>query len=542
VVFNPELNAKAHELAHSVRSEFVISVRGTVKARQPETVNKNLSTGEIELWADDLEVLNEAKTPPFTIEDDLQSVGEDLRLKYRYLDLRRPSLQRNFILRHRLALATRQTLDAHGFLELETPMLTRSTPEGARDYLVPSRIHRGSFYALPQSPQIFKQLFMVSGFDRYFQITRCFRDEDLRADRQPEFTQIDMELSFVDMEDIFTIVESLMATLCREIDVTIPTSFPRLSYQEVMNRFGSDKPDLRFDLELQDVSSLVRGSSFQVFERCLENEGVVKCIHVPEGLKFSRKDIESLEQWLKQDFGIKGLAWFKVENGVGSGGISKFLGQPLIETLVAETSKGAEGLWLFVADALDRANQSLGALRLHLGKTLQLINQDAFSFLWVVDFPLLEFDADADRFVALHHPFTAPLDEDLPLMRENPGAVRAKAYDLVLNGFEIGGGSIRIHRRDTQNAMFQALGISEEEQQEKFGFLLDALGYGAPPHGGIAFGLDRIAMIFAKEQSLRDVIAFPKTTSATCLMTQSPSRVSTDQLVELGLHLAVPPK
>jgi len=538
LVFNPDIHQESHQLAKTMRSEYVIVVSGTVKKRDDEAINPNMPTGEVEVWADGLSILNVSETPPFGIEDDLKGVGEELRLKYRYLDLRRPKLQRNFILRHKLALAVRKYLDQKDFLELETPILTKSTPEGARDYLVPSRVHKGSFYALPQSPQIFKQLFMVSGFERYFQITRCFRDEDLRADRQPEFTQVDLEMSFVQMDDIFEVIEPMMAEMMSLIDVNIETSFPRLSYAEALDRFGSDKPDTRFELELQDLSDAVANCDFKVFSGCVAGGGKVKALCAPKADTFSRKVIESLESWLKKDYGIKGLAWLKWTDAGIAGPIKKFLGDDLAAKLFEQAS-GSEGdILFFVADERDRANQALGALRNRLGKDLELIRENEYKFLWIVDFPLVEFDEDANRFIALHHPFTSPLDEDLHLLAEEPGKVRAKAYDLVLNGFEIGGGSIRIHRRDIQNQMFKALGLSEEEANEKFGFLLDALSYGAPPHGGIALGLDRVAMLLAGETSLRDVIAFPKTTSALCAMTESPSRVSSAQLNELGLDLS----
>ena len=537
LVFNPDIDSESHQLAKTLRSEFVFVAEGTVKLRDADAINTKMDTGEVEVWVTGMAILNVSETPPFAIEDDLKGVGDELRLKYRYLDLRRPALQKNFILRHKIALGVRQHLDKMDFLELETPILTKSTPEGARDYLVPSRVHRGKFYALPQSPQIFKQLFMVSGFERYFQITRCFRDEDLRADRQPEFTQIDLEMSFVQMDDIFAVIEPVMAGIMKLIDVEVPASFPRMSYDQALDRFGSDKPDIRFEMELQDFSEKVKTCGFKVFSSCVEEGGRVKGLCAPGADNFSRKNIEALESWLKQDYGIKGLAWLKWTDQGINGPIFKFLGEELAQELFQQAGAKQGDILFFVADTRDRANQALGACRSRLGKELGLIREDEFAFLWIVNFPLLDYDAEANRYVALHHPFTSPLDEDLDKMTTNPGEVRAKAYDLVLNGYEIGGGSIRIHRRDIQNQMFKALGLSTEEANEKFGFLLDALSFGAPPHGGIALGLDRISMLLAGEDSLRDVIAFPKTTSAICTMTESPSHVSAVQLKELGLAL-----
>jgi aspartyl-tRNA synthetase len=536
LVFTPEYQQEVIEKAKKLRSEFVIAATGVVKARDPKTINSKIETGEIEVWVDELAILNTAETPPFVLADDVSNVGEDLRLKYRFLDLRRPALQKNFILRSKVALAARNFFDQHEFLEMETPILTKSTPEGARDYLVPSRVHKGLFYALPQSPQIFKQLFMVSGFERYYQITRCFRDEDLRADRQPEFTQIDVEMSFVQEEDVFKLMEGMMADVMKEIDVEVPATFERMPYSEAMDRYGSDKPDLRYGLELIDFSKAVADCNFAVFADCVANNGFVKGLCAPGAASKSRKEIEQLESWMKADFGVKGLAWMKYgQDGQISGAIKKFLGEDLAKQLFEQAGGKPGDLLLFIADTREKANQSLGALRCRLAEQLDLIDRDAFKFLWVTEFPLLEFDDQSGRYIALHHPFTSPLDEDLELLATEPSKVRAKAYDLVLNGFEIGGGSIRIHRRDVQDAMFAALGLDKAEADEKFGFLLNALSYGAPPHGGIALGLDRIVMIMAKETSLRDVIAFPKTTSATCLMTESPNKVAVEQLVELGI-------
>jgi aspartyl-tRNA synthetase len=536
LVFNPEFQAESHGRAKVLRSEFVIAIVGEVRRRDPATVNPRIETGAIEVWVEKLVLLNTANTPPFPIEDNLDQVGEELRYRYRFLDLRRARLQRNFILRHRIALACRNYLDQKNFLELETPMLTKSTPEGARDYLVPSRVQKGRFYALPQSPQIFKQLFMVAGFERYVQITRCFRDEDLRADRQPEFTQIDMEMSFVQREDVLELVEGMMAEVFRVAGVQVATPFPRMSYAQAMSRYGSDKPDLRFNLPIHDFSPSLRGCSFQVFANCLAQNGAIQGLCAPAANR-SRKDIEGWEEWLRKDFGISGLAWLKwTQEGI-SGSILKFVGQETAQALFEQAGGTAGDLLLLLAGPANRSAQALGALRLHLAKELGLIDEQAFAPLWVLDFPLLELDAEQGRYVACHHPFTSPMDEDLALLESEPGEVRAKAYDLVLNGFEIGGGSIRIHRRDVQAAMFRALGLSDEEAQDKFGFLLDALSFGAPPHGGIALGLDRISMILAGEKSLKEVIAFPKTTSATCLMTETPSEVSVHQLLDLGIQV-----
>ncbi|MDJ0834963.1 MAG: aspartate--tRNA ligase [Acidobacteriota bacterium] len=537
LVLNPDFQADAHTKAKEIRSEYVVAVKGEVRAREERNINKRLATGQIEVFVRELMILNTSSTPPFPVENDIQDVGEELRLKHRYLDLRRPVMQQNFVLRHKVAMAVRRYLDSQEFLELETPILTKSTPEGARDYLVPSRVHKGNFYALPQSPQIFKQLFMVSGFERYFQITRCFRDEDLRADRQPEFTQIDLEMSFVQAEDVWDLVEGMMVEVMAQIGVEAPRPFQRMPYSEAMDKYGTDKPDLRYEMELIDFSDDVRESSFKVFTDCVEHGGRVKAVCAPGAAGRSRKEIEKLETWLKKDFGIRGLAWLKkTEDGI-SGPIKKVLGEEMCASLFEKADGEAGSLMLFVADTRERANQSLGALRCRLAEELGMVDENSFRFLWVTEFPLLEHDHEAERFVALHHPFTSPLDEDLDKLESDPDDVRAKAYDLVLNGYEIGGGSIRIHRRDVQNAMFSALGLDKEEAEEKFGFLLNALSYGAPPHGGIALGLDRIVMIMAREKSLRSVIAFPKTTNATCLMTETPGPVAVNQLVELGVNI-----
>lgn len=542
LVLDPEFEADSHAKAKTVRTEYVLGVIGEVRARDENTVNQKLATGSVEVFVEKLFILNTAQTTPFPVKDDIDDVGEELRLKHRYLDLRRPALQKNFILRHQVGLTVRNYLNNKNFLDLETPMLTKSTPEGARDYLVPSRVHKGSFYALPQSPQIFKQLFMVSGFERYFQITRCFRDEDLRADRQPEFTQIDMEMSFVQPDDVYSLLEGMMIDVLKIIDVDVSAPFPRLPYRDAMDRFGSDKPDTRYGVELKDLSEAVAGCGFGVFADCVANNGVVKAVCAPGAASKSRKEIESLESWLKQDYGIRGLAWLKYNDDGVAGPIKKFLGDDLCKQLFEQAGGAPGDIMFFVADTREKANQALGALRCRLAEMLDLIPPNSFEFLWVTDFPLLEFDDQAGRYVALHHPFTSPNDEDLAMLKEEPGKVRAKAYDLVLNGFEIGGGSIRIHRRDIQDAMFAALGLSPEEAEEKFGFLLNALSYGAPPHGGIALGFDRICMLMAGEKSLREVIAFPKTTSAYCLMTESPSRVAVEQLVDLGVTVLHAPK
>ena len=536
VVFNPEVSPKAHEKAQSLRSEFVVGVRGKVATRPEGTANPKLATGEIEVVAKEMKILNTSKTPPFLIEDN-EEVAESVRLQYRYLDLRRPSLQRNLILRHRVAKEVRNYFDRLGFLEIETPMLTKSTPEGARDYLVPSRVNPGHFYALPQSPQLFKQILMVAGYDRYFQIVRCFRDEDLRSDRQPEFTQIDVEMSFVTVEDIQRTMEGLMAHIFKEVlGVTLELPFPILSYDEAMNRFGVDKPDTRFGMELREVSSMLRNSSFKIFKDAIEKGEIIKAINVKGKASFSRKEIDDLNP-VVQAFGAKGLISAKViQNGWQS---------PFLKSITEEERKGVEealnasenDLLLFIAGPPKVVHQSLANLRLHLGQKLGLIPSDIYRFVWILDFPLLEYDETEGRFVAVHHPFTAPKDEDIPKLKEHPEWVRAKAYDLVLNGSEIGGGSIRNHLREVQSLVFEKLGMGEEEAQERFGFLLEALQYGTPPHGGIAFGFDRLIMILSHSESIRDVIAFPKTQKATCLMTDAPSRVDPKQLDELWIKL-----
>ncbi|WP_445612765.1 aspartate--tRNA ligase [Geobacillus sp. YF-1] len=540
IVASPDVSAEALAAAERVRSEYVLSVEGTVVARAPETVNPNIATGRIEVQAERIDIINEAKTPPFAITDDTDA-AEDVRLKYRYLDLRRPVMFRTLELRHKVTKAVRDFLDSERFLEVETPMLTKSTPEGARDYLVPSRVHPGEFYALPQSPQIFKQLLMVGGFERYYQIARCFRDEDLRADRQPEFTQIDIEMSFIDQEDIIDVTERMMAAVVKAAKGTdIPRPFPRITYDEAMSRYGSDKPDIRFGLELVDVSEIVRDSAFQVFARAVREGGQVKAINAKGAApRYSRKEIDALGEFVGR-YGAKGLAWLKAEGDELKGPIAKFFTEgeqaALRQTLAVEDGD----LLLFVADQKAVVAAALGALRLRLGKELGLIDETKLAFLWVTDWPLLEYDEEEGRYYAAHHPFTMPVRDDIPLLETNPGAVRAQAYDLVLNGYELGGGSLRIFERDVQEKMFRALGFSEEEARRQFGFLLEAFEYGTPPHGGIALGLDRLVMLLAGRTNLRDTIAFPKTASASCLLTEAPSPVSEKQLDELHLAVVLP--
>ena len=536
VVFNPEINPDVHAKAHGLRSEFVLGVRGRVEPRPEGMINSKLPTGEIEVLVDELKILNPAKTPPFMIEDNVD-VSEQIRLKYRHLDLRRPALQNNIITRHKTGAAVRRFLNDNGFLDIETPVLTKSTPEGARDYLVPSRVNPGQFYALPQSPQLFKQLLMVSGFDRYYQIVKCFRDEDLRADRQPEFTQVDMELSFVGEEDIMALSEGMMTNIFSEVmGQSIEMPFPRLTWTEAMDRFGLDKPDTRFGLELKDISDIVEKSGFKVFSSVVKKGGIVKALNAKGCIDFSRKEIDDLTDFVAV-YRAKGLAWIKVREDAWQSPIAKFFTDAEKAQLAERIDMQPGDLVFFVADQPAVTNEALGHLRNHLGKRLGLIDDNQFNFVWVTHFPMFEYDDVEKRYQALHHPFTAPLEEDYAKLESNPLAVRSRAYDLVLNGFEVGGGSIRIHDMALQQRVFAALGMQPDTYQEKFGFLLDALESGAPPHGGIAFGFDRLVMLLCKESSIRDVIAFPKTQKAACLLTNAPSEAAKAQLDELSLRV-----
>ena len=538
IVFNPDFSEEALQVAETVRSEYVVEVEGVVTKRDAETINPKIKTGQVEVQVSNIEIINKSETPPFSINEENVNVDENIRLKYRYLDLRRQELAQTFKMRHQTTRSIRQYLDNNGFFDIETPVLTKSTPEGARDYLVPSRVHEGEFYALPQSPQLFKQLLMISGFDKYYQIVKCFRDEDLRADRQPEFTQVDIEMSFVDQEDIIAMGEDMLRKVVKDvkgIDVSGP--FPRMTYAEAMDRFGSDKPDTRFGMELINVSQLGKEMNFKVFKDTVDNNGEIKAIIAKDAAnKYTRKDMDALTEFVNI-YGAKGLAWVKVVDDGLSGPIARFFEDVNVETLKQLTEAKPGDLVMFVADKPNVVAQSLGALRIKLAKELGLIDESKLNFLWVTDWPLLEYDEDAKRYVAAHHPFTSPKREDIEKLDTEPENVQANAYDIVLNGYELGGGSIRIHDGELQQKMFEVLGFTNEQAQEQFGFLLDAFKYGAPPHGGIALGLDRLVMLLTNRINLRDTIAFPKTASATCLLTDAPGEVSDKQLQELSLRI-----
>ena len=539
LVFSQEFNPEALKVAEQLRSEYVIEVKGKVVARGEKAINPNMRTGKVEVEVSDIEILNKAKTTPFDIADDINA-SDDLRLQYRYLDLRRPEMQKALMIRNRITQTVHSYLDENHFLDIETPYLTRSTPEGARDYLVPSRVYPGHFYALPQSPQLFKQLLMGAGYDRYYQIARCFRDEDLRGDRQPEFTQIDMETSFMSAEEIQEMTEGLLKRVMKEtLDVDIKTPIQRITWNEAMDRFGSDKPDIRFGMELKDMSSAVQNAGFKVFDMTLENGGQVKAITVPGGAdKYSRKQIEEKQEYIKR-FGAKGLAWVKVTDDGLTGPIAKFFTERAEDIKAAAEAKSGD-LILFVASNRKVVADSLGYLRVAIAKEMDMINKDEFAFIWVVDWPLFEYSEEFDRYIAAHHPFTMPNEEDLDLLETDPHKCHAQSYDIVLNGYELGGGSIRIHRRDIQEAMFKALGFIKEKAEEQFGWFMDALDFGFPPHGGLALGLDRFAMLLAGKDNIREVIAFPKNSKASEPLTHAPSTVAPKQLDELYLKTDVP--
>ncbi|MGD3154852.1 aspartate--tRNA ligase [Staphylococcus warneri] len=538
IVFNPDFSQEALNIAETVRSEYIVEVQGVVTKRDAETVNPKIKTGQVEVQVSNIEIINKSETPPFSINEENTNVDENIRLKYRYLDLRRQELAQIFKMRHQTTRSIRQYLDDNGFYDIETPVLTKSTPEGARDYLVPSRVHDGEFYALPQSPQLFKQLLMISGFDKYYQIVKCFRDEDLRADRQPEFTQVDIEMSFVDQEDVMAMGEEMLRKVVKDVKgIDVPGPFPRMTYAEAMSRYGSDKPDTRFDMELINVSQLGHDMDFKVFKDTVENNGEIKAIVAKDAAdQYTRKDMDALTEFVNI-YGAKGLAWVKVTDEGLTGPIARFFEDKDTEQLKSLTEASAGDLVMFVADKPDVVAQSLGALRIKLAKELGLIDETKLNFLWVTDWPLLEYDDESKRYVAAHHPFTSPKKEDIEKLDSEPENAQANAYDIVLNGYELGGGSIRIHNGELQEKMFEVLGFTKEQAQEQFGFLLDAFKYGAPPHGGIALGLDRLVMLLTNRTNLRDTIAFPKTASATCLLTDAPGEVSEKQLEELSLRI-----